>query len=165
MILIIISCIIGYPVVAQQLQCTKQHSDRSKIYSVAWSPDSQSILSAGNDGYLQLHNAFTSKYLARIQLVSIWVMACAYSPSGKFVASGGLDNTCTIHKLPNSDQVELATAAEDEDDNNNNSDPAAPTAAATVVATPLAEVTSPYKLLSEHEGYESCFIGLACAYG
>jgi hypothetical protein len=34
-----------------------------------------------------------------IPLRSSWVMACAYAPSGNFVACGGLDNMCTIYHL------------------------------------------------------------------
>lgn len=35
-----------------------------------------------------------------IPLRSSWVMTCAYSPSGAFVACGGLDNICSVYKLP-----------------------------------------------------------------
>lgn len=34
-----------------------------------------------------------------IPLLVPWVMCCAYSPSGQLVASGGLDNRCTIYNL------------------------------------------------------------------
>ena len=34
-----------------------------------------------------------------IPLRSSWVMTCAYSPSGSFVACGGLDNICSIYSL------------------------------------------------------------------
>jgi guanine nucleotide-binding protein G(I)/G(S)/G(T) subunit beta-1 len=35
-----------------------------------------------------------------IPLRSSWVMTCAYSPSGQLVACGGLDNLCSVYKLP-----------------------------------------------------------------
>eukprot|EP01117_Protostelium_nocturnum_P015193 TRINITY_DN5859_c0_g1_i1.p1 TRINITY_DN5859_c0_g1~~TRINITY_DN5859_c0_g1_i1.p1 ORF type:complete len:541 (-),score=138.11 TRINITY_DN5859_c0_g1_i1:765-2387(-) len=35
----------------------------------------------------------------RISLTSVFVIVCKFSPSGKFVASAGLDNTCTIHEV------------------------------------------------------------------
>ena len=34
-----------------------------------------------------------------IPLRSSWVMTCAYAPSGNLVASGGLDNVCSIYTL------------------------------------------------------------------
>ncbi|KAF5897045.1 guanine nucleotide-binding protein G(I)/G(S)/G(T) subunit beta-3-like, partial [Clarias magur] len=34
-----------------------------------------------------------------VPLKSSWVMTCGYSPSGNLVASGGLDNMCTIYNL------------------------------------------------------------------
>jgi len=33
-------------------------------------------------------------------LRSSWVMTCAYSPQGTLVACGGLDNLCSVYKLP-----------------------------------------------------------------
>eukprot|EP00486_Rosalina_sp_Unknown_P004221 CAMPEP_0201571744 /NCGR_PEP_ID=MMETSP0190_2-20130828/14688_1 /ASSEMBLY_ACC=CAM_ASM_000263 /TAXON_ID=37353 /ORGANISM="Rosalina sp." /LENGTH=361 /DNA_ID=CAMNT_0047996737 /DNA_START=23 /DNA_END=1108 /DNA_ORIENTATION=+ len=68
-----------------------------KIYALQWGSDSKTILTASQDGKLILWNPLTgNKYLA-VSLDSSWVMACAFSPSCKFVASGGLDNTITVH--------------------------------------------------------------------
>jgi hypothetical protein len=41
----------------------------------------------------------TNKELA-INLPSGYVMTCAYSPDGRMVACGGLDNLCTVFKIP-----------------------------------------------------------------
>jgi hypothetical protein len=41
--------------------------------------------------------------LHAIPLRSSWVMTCAYSPSGAFVACGGLDNNCSVYNLRSRD--------------------------------------------------------------
>eukprot|EP00818_Percolomonas_sp_WS_P010832 CAMPEP_0117437464 /NCGR_PEP_ID=MMETSP0759-20121206/1536_1 /TAXON_ID=63605 /ORGANISM="Percolomonas cosmopolitus, Strain WS" /LENGTH=250 /DNA_ID=CAMNT_0005229095 /DNA_START=894 /DNA_END=1646 /DNA_ORIENTATION=- len=40
-------------------------------------------------------------------LQSNWVMTCAYSPSGNFVASGGLDNVCAIYAVGDASSTSL----------------------------------------------------------
>ncbi len=82
----------------------KGHS--AKVYSVAWSYDSRQIVSAGQDGKLIVWNAYTTYKAHAIRLRSNWVMTCAYSPTGSFVACGGLDNTCSIYNLRNNSYLE-----------------------------------------------------------
>jgi len=48
-------------------------------------------------------DALTTNKTHAIPLRSSWVMTCAYAPSGKFVASGGLDNSCSIYNLQTDD--------------------------------------------------------------
>lgn len=69
----------------------------SKIYALQWAQNVPHVLSASQDGKLIIWNAETSNKMAAISLKSSWVMTCAYSPSGRTVASGGLDNICTIY--------------------------------------------------------------------
>jgi len=76
----------------------------AKIYSLAWSSDSKQIVSASQDGKLIIWNALTTYKLHAIPLRSHWVMTCAYSPSGNFVACGGLDNICSVYNLRSSGQ-------------------------------------------------------------
>jgi len=71
-----------------------------KIYAMHWSTDSKQLVSASQDGKLIVWNAFTTNKTQAIPLRSSWVMTCAYSPSGNLVACGGLDNICSIYKLP-----------------------------------------------------------------
>jgi guanine nucleotide-binding protein G(I)/G(S)/G(T) subunit beta-1 len=71
-----------------------------KIYALHWSQDSQHLVSASQDGKLIVWNGYTTNKVHAIPLRSSWVMTCAYSPSGQFVACGGLDNICTVYKLP-----------------------------------------------------------------
>lgn len=70
-----------------------------KIYAMQWATDSKNLVSASQDGKLLIWNAFTTNKLHAIPLRSAWVMTCAYSPSGNFVACGGLDNLCSIYRV------------------------------------------------------------------
>jgi len=70
-----------------------------KVHAVAWAQDSQSLVSAAQDGKMILWNAFTGMKALAISLKSCWVMTADYSGSGNFVCSGGLDNTCSIYPI------------------------------------------------------------------
>jgi guanine nucleotide-binding protein G(I)/G(S)/G(T) subunit beta-1 len=71
-----------------------------KIYAAHWATDARHLVSASQDGKLIIWNGFTTNKVHAIPLRSSWVMTCAYSPSGNFVACGGLDNLCSVYKLP-----------------------------------------------------------------
>lgn len=73
-----------------------------KIYAMHWCTDSKHLVSASQDGKLIIWNGFTTNKVHAIPLRSSWVMTCAYSPSGQYVACGGLDNLCSVYRLPNS---------------------------------------------------------------
>lgn len=73
-----------------------------KIYAMHWCTDSTHLVSASQDGKLIIWNAFTTNKVHAIPLRSSWVMTCAYSQSGQFVACGGLDNLCSVYRLPSS---------------------------------------------------------------
>jgi guanine nucleotide-binding protein G(I)/G(S)/G(T) subunit beta-1 len=57
-------------------------------------------------------DAYTTNKVHAIPLRSSWVMTCAYSPSGNFVACGGLDNICSIYNLRNKDGTGVKGARE-----------------------------------------------------
>lgn len=75
----------------------------AKIYSMHWATDKRHLISASQDGKLIVWDAYTSNKIHAIPLRSSWVMTCAYSPSGDFVACGGLDNICSIYNLKTRD--------------------------------------------------------------
>lgn len=75
----------------------------AKVYAMQWSTDSRSLVSASQDGKLIVWDAYTTNKIHAIPLKSSWVMTCAYSPSGNFVACGGLDNMCTVYSLKTSE--------------------------------------------------------------
>lgn len=71
-----------------------------KVYGLDWGGDDTTLLSASQDGKLIIWNAFTENKLDAISLKSSWVMACAFEKDdGRFVAAGGLDNTCSVYDL------------------------------------------------------------------
>lgn len=86
-----------------------------KIYGLDWAGDSTHLLSGAQDGKLLVWNALSSYKTVVVPLRSQWLMACCYfntdytDPANILVASGGLDNTITIHKL--------ADETQDDDDN------------------------------------------------
>lgn len=75
----------------------------AKIYAMHWAADRRHLVSASQDGKLIVWDAYTTNKVHAIPLRSSWVMTCAYSPSGNFVACGGLDNICSIYNLNNKD--------------------------------------------------------------
>ncbi|MES1912552.1 MAG: hypothetical protein MHM6MM_004809 [Cercozoa sp. M6MM] len=82
-----------------------------KIYAMHWSAfDSTHLVSASQDGKLIVWNGFTTNKSQAIPLRSAWVMTCAYSPSGSFVACGGLDNICSVYKLTDTEAPERKNA-------------------------------------------------------
>jgi guanine nucleotide-binding protein G(I)/G(S)/G(T) subunit beta-1 len=84
----------------------------AKIYAMHWAADRRHLVSASQDGKLIVWDAYTTNKVHAIPLRSSWVMTCAYSPSGNFVACGGLDNICTIYNLNNKEGNNVKGARE-----------------------------------------------------
>lgn len=74
-----------------------------KVYALHWARDNKTLVSTAQDGKLIIWNAAMGLKQQAITLQSTWVMSCAFSPSAKFVAAGGLDNICTIYDASNPD--------------------------------------------------------------
>nr|CAH8849052.1 unnamed protein product [Trichobilharzia regenti] len=72
---------------------------QGKVLSLAWSLDKRHIVSSSQDGKILVWDGFTTSKEYSISMPTTWVMSCAYSPSGNFVACGGLDNKCTVYPL------------------------------------------------------------------
>lgn len=68
-------------------------------YTRCTGTDSRHLASASQDGKLMIWDAVTTHKRHMINLRSSWVMTCAYAPSGKYVACGGLDNLCSIYAV------------------------------------------------------------------
>jgi len=73
-----------------------------KIYALHWAENSEDIVSASQDGKLLVWNTTSTNKKIAIPLRSAWVMTCAYSPQRRFVASGGLDNLCSVFNIKDS---------------------------------------------------------------
>ncbi|XP_053494391.1 guanine nucleotide-binding protein G(I)/G(S)/G(T) subunit beta-3b [Ictalurus furcatus] len=71
----------------------------AKIYALHWATDSRLMVTASQDGKLLIWDTHSGNKINAVPLKSSWVMTCGYSPSGNLVASGGLDNMCTVYNL------------------------------------------------------------------
>ncbi|CAL1583849.1 unnamed protein product [Knipowitschia caucasica] len=71
----------------------------AKIYAMHWAADSRQMVSASQDGKLLIWDTHTGNKLVAVPLKSAWVMSVAFAPSGNLVASGGLDNMCTVYNV------------------------------------------------------------------
>jgi guanine nucleotide-binding protein G(I)/G(S)/G(T) subunit beta-1 len=95
----------------KEVQAIAQHPVRErrslrghfgKVYALHWCKGDmhdEKLVSASQDGKLIVWNAQTGNKTKLIPLASAWVMTVAYSPSGEYVACGGLDNICSVYKL------------------------------------------------------------------
>lgn len=82
-----------------------------KVTSMQWAGDSETVVSAGQDGNLLVWNALTANKLQVISLKSSYVMSVAIEQSrANLVACGGLDNLCTIYRRSKPSQaMEMAS--------------------------------------------------------
>lgn len=71
----------------------------TKVYAMDWCHDARHVLSASQDSRLLVWDTYSGNKIHAIELNCSWVLCCSYSPSGNYVASGGLDNVCTIFEL------------------------------------------------------------------
>jgi len=83
----------------------------AKIYALHWAEDSRHVVSASQDGKLLVWDSISTNKVHAVPLRSSWVMTVAYSPSGAYVACGGLDNLCSIFNL-NSPDVPIKVSRE-----------------------------------------------------
>eukprot|EP01104_Vermistella_antarctica_P021025 TRINITY_DN926_c4_g1_i1.p1 TRINITY_DN926_c4_g1~~TRINITY_DN926_c4_g1_i1.p1 ORF type:complete len:332 (+),score=81.08 TRINITY_DN926_c4_g1_i1:356-1351(+) len=72
---------------------------QAKISAIEWAREGDYVLSASQDGNLVIWDSKTSCRIQAIPLKSIWVMACSFAPGGRLVASGGLDNICSVYNV------------------------------------------------------------------
>ncbi|KAF4533529.1 hypothetical protein B566_EDAN001014 [Ephemera danica] len=80
----------------------------NKVTTVHFSGDSRHAVSGSLDGKLIIWDTWTGNKVQVIPLRSSWVMSSAFSPSGNFVACGGMDNMCTVYDVNNRDSTGVA---------------------------------------------------------
>lgn len=89
-----------------------------KVYAMHWAGNSESLVSASQDGKLIVWDAISNLKTNAIALRSSWVMTCAFEQSkGNLIACGGLDNICSIYNIsgnqPQISRAEKELAAHD----------------------------------------------------
>lgn len=72
---------------------------QAKVLCANWSPDKRHLVSSSQDGKLIIWDAFTTNKEQALTMPTTWIMSCAYSPSGNFIATGGLDNKVTVYPV------------------------------------------------------------------
>ena len=84
-----------------------------KVYDIDWNPCStinlSQIASISIDHRLRVFNIRQQSVSTQhnIVLKNPWAMTCRFSPNGFLVATGGLDNTCTIWQVADSQSYAL----------------------------------------------------------
>ena len=66
------------------------------VFSVAFSPDSKKIATAGADRTIRIFEVETGKLLTQIEDHADWIFAVAFSPDGKRLASASRDKTSKV---------------------------------------------------------------------
>ena len=82
-----------------QFRCRKKLSNNGKIYALDFSKNTDHIVTVSQGGFLTIADTLNLNKLLPIRLHSAWPMSCAYSPNGKFAATGGLNNLCEIFDI------------------------------------------------------------------
>ena len=72
-----------------------------KVQALAWGYQSNELVSASQDGKILVWNVLTGNKRLAISLSSAWTMCCDWSNDGTLIASGGLDNVCSIYNIEN----------------------------------------------------------------
>lgn len=78
---------------------------QAKVLCANWSPDKRHLVSSSQDGKLIIWDAFTTNKEQALTMPTTWIMSCAYSPSGCFIATGGLDNKVTVYPVNTEEDV------------------------------------------------------------
>ncbi|EDW07944.1 guanine nucleotide-binding protein subunit beta-5 [Drosophila mojavensis] len=78
---------------------------QAKVLCTDWSPDKRHIISSSQDGRLIIWDAFTTNKEHAVTMPTTWIMACAYAPSGNYVACGGLDNKVTVYPITSDEEM------------------------------------------------------------
>ncbi|KAG8180907.1 hypothetical protein JTE90_020137 [Oedothorax gibbosus] len=75
----------------------------SKVTAIHYCGDNRNLVSGSLDGKLIIWDTWTGNKVQIIPLQSSWVMTVSYSPSGNYVACGGMDNMCTVYDVNSRD--------------------------------------------------------------
>ena len=77
-----------------------------KVHDLDWASDPNKLITVSKEGHVLLWNAFSGLKLGAVHVRCSWLMACAFEKTtDSLVAAGGLDNTCSIHRLDEDNKV------------------------------------------------------------
>lgn len=102
------ACLLTVPTVAKNVDPLRSVPIRrrrtlkmpsGKVEDIAWDASGKNIMSASQDGHLIIWNAQNGHKVQAVSLQVLWVTACSYAPRAPVVASGGLDNVCSLYNL------------------------------------------------------------------
>jgi WD40 repeat protein len=93
------------------LQTLTGHSD--SVFSVAYSPDGQTLASGSKDNTIKLWNVKTGNLLQTLTGHSDSVYSVAYSPDGQTLASGSKDNTIKLWNVKTGNLLQTLTGHSD----------------------------------------------------
>jgi serine/threonine protein kinase len=83
----------------------KGHSN--SVYSVAISPDGQTLASGSSDNTIKVWNLATGWEIRTLKGHSGWVYSLAFSPDGETLASGSLDKTIKLWNLATGREIRI----------------------------------------------------------
>lgn len=72
---------------------------RGKIASCDWAANSQHVVSVAMDGLALIWDAYSAFKTRAFVLPNSYVFACALSPAGNYLATGGMDNKISLHLM------------------------------------------------------------------
>jgi len=87
----------------QEMRTLSGHTE--EVYSVAFAPDGKTLASGSDDGTVKLWDVATGREVrtlsghAAVRTLdgsSSWVSSVAFSPDGRILASGSVDNTVKL---------------------------------------------------------------------
>ncbi|KAL7675160.1 hypothetical protein ACOME3_001425 [Neoechinorhynchus agilis] len=71
----------------------------AKVYALAWSSQTDHLLSASQDSTLIVWDTHQHSKTHAIELNCAWTMACAFRAENDLVASAGMDNAASVYLL------------------------------------------------------------------
>lgn len=78
---------------------TTLRGHRGKVLGMHWCANLTDIVLCSQDGFMVVWDAATGHKKHAVPLDLEWVLCCASSALGQFVASGGLNNACSVYRV------------------------------------------------------------------
>ena len=97
------------------MQCRRTLAGHlSKVHCVSWGQDSRTLVTCSQDGKMLVWDCYTGYKVYSIPSSSNWMMGCDLSPSGKLIATGGLDSLCTLYVVSDDPPQPIILEAHDD---------------------------------------------------